>query len=177
MEDEGGKDLCRQLQDAVVACLDRAEPLLRGAARATPAVTVRCDLRGATAGQAIFHAPDQWSIRFNPILAQGNLPAFLGEVVTHEVAHVVAVSCNRRRVRPHGAEWRAVMTFLGIPDPQRCHSFSVPAAGRRRQRRWTYRCDCREHALSTTRHKRSHRGTEYRCVHCRGVLRPARDVR
>jgi len=88
--------------------------------------------------------------------------------VPHEVAHVVTtVSCGR--VRPHGPEWRAVMRWLGFEEPQRCHRFETPG-GTRSQRRWTYRCDCREHRPWTTRHNRARKGLGYVYRACGAML-------
>ena len=94
-------------------------------------------------------------------------------VVAHEVAHLITIACHGR-TPPHGAEWRAVMRHLGISDPQRCHRYAVEESGLRRQRRWAYVCDCREHQLSTTRHNRIWRDqAEYLCRCCGSRLRPA----
>jgi SprT protein len=93
---------------------------------------------------------------------------FIAETVPHEVAHVVTHVCHGR-VAPHGSEWQGVMRWFGFSSPRRCHSFHSDTAGRT-QRRWTYRCDCRQHQLSTTRHNRAQRGIDYLCRVCGSTL-------
>jgi SprT protein len=161
-------DLGRRLEAATRAWLQRARPLFAQAARRPPAVTVRCDLRGASAGQLRLQRDGSLLIRYNLAMAQHQPEDFLAETVPHEVAHVVTAVCHGR-VRPHGHEWQAVMRWFGFARPQRCHRFQAPAGGRR-QRRWSYRCDCREHQLTTTRHHRAQRGLQYLCRSCGSVL-------
>jgi SprT protein len=111
-------------------------------------------------------------IRFNLAIASRYPQAFVDQTVSHEVAHLVTAACFPG-ARPHGPEWRAVMASFGCRDAPRCHSFAVPQGQIRRQRRWRYSCDCRIHALSTTRHHRVANGrAEYLCRHCGSVLRP-----
>jgi SprT protein len=148
--------------------LRRARPLFHQAARRPPQVTVRCDLRGSNAGQLRQYRNGALVIRYNLAMAEQQPEAFIAETVPHEVAHVVTWVCHGR-VRPHGPEWQAVMRWFGFRQPRRCHVFDEPAEGRR-QRRWAYRCDCREHQLSTTRHNRAQRGLHYVCRVCGSTL-------
>ena len=164
--EEHPEQLLADLRVATGAALERARPMFLGSGKSAPAVDVHCDLRGSMAGQAVRLGPGHWKVRFNPVLAAANRQAFMDEVVPHEVAHVVAVSCAGRRIRPHGPEWQAAMRALGITEPRRCHAFAVPDDIRRRQRRWSYRCGCRDHDLSTTRHNRVQRGVAYYCRLC-----------
>jgi SprT protein len=49
---------------------------------------------------------------------------------------------GRRRIAPHGAEWRLACRDLGIGGEPRCHALPFPVA--RRVRRFLYRCpNCR----------------------------------
>jgi SprT protein len=155
--------LARRLESATNAWLQRARPLFAQAARRPPQVTVRHDLRGASAGQLRQGYDGSLLIRYNLAMALRQPEAFLAETVPHEVAHVVTSVCHGR-VRPHGPEWQAVMRWFGFAQPQRCHQFETPVG--RRQRRWPYRCACREHRLSTTRHHRAQRGLAYVCRAC-----------
>ena len=61
----------------------------------------------------------------------------------HELAHMVAqFRAGRRRVAPHGAEWRDACRDLGIADEARCHN--LPFAARTLPVRFIYRCpNCR----------------------------------
>lgn len=161
--------LVERLEAETRAWLERARPLFHQAARKLPAVSVRCDLRGASAGQVRRLRDGALAVRYNLAMAEQQPEEFLAETVPHEVAHVVTAVCHGR-VKPHGREWRAVMQWFGFAAPQRCHRFPTPASGRSQQR-WSYRCSCREHLLSTTRHHRAQRGLGYLCRACGGTLR------
>jgi SprT protein len=162
-------ELATRLEDETRAWLQRALPLFRQAARRPPRVNVLLNLRGASAGQVRQYRDGRLTIRYNLAMAAHQPEAFIAETVPHEVAHVVTSVCHGR-VRPHGREWQRVMQWFGIDQPRRCHDFASPVAGRS-QRRWAYRCDCREHQLSTTRHNRAQRGLDYICRACSGPLR------
>ena len=164
-------DLCQTLREASLAWLERAAPLLRERARLTPMLEVRCDLRGKAAGQVRHYADGRLVIRYNLGMARLQPRQFIAETVPHEVAHVITWLCHGRRARPHGEEWRAVMRHFGIEDAPRCHDFAVPPQDTRRQRRWSYRCDCQTHQLSSTRHNRVLRGQQYLCRSCGQPLR------
>ncbi|MBZ0269562.1 SprT-like domain-containing protein [bacterium] len=128
---------------------------------------VSFDLRGLSAGEA---CAETGSIRYNEELLLRNGRAFVDEIVPHEVAHLVVDALRgRRRVRPHGREWRAVMEAFGVP-PRRCHTFEAEPA--RRVRRFAYRCRCEKaHLLTKRAHLRIRRGSaEYSCRQCGNVL-------
>jgi SprT protein len=165
--------LCQELRTATQHWLQRAAPLLLGHGRSLPAIQVRCDLRGKSAGQVRHAADGNLVIRYNLGIARLQPAAFLEQTVPHEVAHVVTWLLHGASARPHGREWRAVMAFFDQKTAARCHDFEVPAGHTRRQQRWHYQCDCREHRLSTTRHRRIQQGQQYQCRLCQGVLRPA----
>jgi SprT protein len=65
-----------------------------------------------------------------------------GEVertLRHELAHLLAqFRAGRRRIAPHGAEWRQACRDLGIPDEKRCHTLPLPR--RELAARHFYRC-------------------------------------
>lgn len=57
----------------------------------------------------------------------------------HEFAHLVAYErAGRRRIEPHGIEWRAACAELGIPGETARHS--LPLKGRRMKRKYAYVC-------------------------------------
>jgi len=57
----------------------------------------------------------------------------------HELAHLLAqFRAGRRRIAPHGAEWRKACSDLGIADETRCHNLPLPV--HRQQRRYLYVC-------------------------------------
>ena len=167
-----GADIKARIGQRTQQLLQAAAPLCRSHGAPLPDPLIRFDLRGQAAGQVQWRAGERPLLRYNLDIARRHQTDFLATTVTHEVAHLVTAACHGR-TRPHGTEWRAVMAYLGIPEPQRCHHFELDGHGVRRQRRWTYRCKCREHELSTTRHKRAQAGQRhYLCRVCGTALRP-----
>ena len=61
----------------------------------------------------------------------------------HELAHLLAqFRAGRKRILPHGEEWRRACKDLGIGDEKRCHNLPFPVS--QRARRYLYRCpNCR----------------------------------
>lgn len=109
-------------------------------------------------------------IRYNPALFALDPAHHLEHTVSHEVAHYVADLMHRRRIRPHGAEWHAVMTALGV-EPRATGDYSLVGITVRRERRHRYRCGCGGHSLTTRRHHRVQRGRMvYVCRRCRQPL-------
>ena len=133
--------------------------------RPFPAVQVRLDLRGVTAGQ--YRGGPRPCIRYNAGLAARHWSVFCDRTVPHEVAHyIVDQLYGAHGARPHGREWRQLMHAFGA-DPSRCHSYDVSGLGVRRQRRYAYHCSCRTHQLSTTRHRRIlQQKAVYHCTRC-----------
>jgi SprT protein len=63
----------------------------------------------------------------------------IDRTLRHELAHLLAhFRAGRRRVPPHGTEWRKACRDLGIGDESRCHTLPFPV--QRRTRRFLYRC-------------------------------------
>ncbi|HEV3394003.1 MAG TPA: SprT-like domain-containing protein, partial [Chthoniobacterales bacterium] len=62
----------------------------------------------------------------------------------HELAHLLAQwRAGRRRIAPHGSEWRQACRDLGIADEARCHN--LPFVTKAYSRRYIYRCpNCKE---------------------------------
>ena len=91
-------------------------------------------LRSA-AGRASYH---QNLVSLNPRLRDYG-HAEIDRTLRHELAHLLAYSrAGRRRIQPHGREWRRACCDLGIGDEQRCHTLPFPI--KRRARRFLYRC-------------------------------------
>jgi len=89
----------------------------------------------STAGRALW---PEGVIELNPSLVE-----IAGEEVErtlrHELAHLVAYERNkRRRIRPHGPEWRRACEELGIAGETAGHRLPLP--GRTMQRQWRYIC-------------------------------------
>jgi SprT protein len=81
-------------------------------------------------------------ILLNPRLFEH--PAEIDRTLRHELAHILAqFRAGRRRILPHGDEWRAACRDLGITGEKRCHNLPFPA--RRYTPRFIYRCpNCRQ---------------------------------
>ncbi len=92
-----------------------------------------------TAGRAHYN---ESRIELNPrLIAVADL-AEIERTLKHELAHLVAyercAKVQRRRLQPHGREWREACEELGISGEARCHELALP--GRRMQRKFSYAC-------------------------------------
>jgi len=69
--------------------------------------------------------------------------AEIDRTLRHELAHLLAqFRAGRRRIAPHGPEWRVACFDLGIGGETRCHTLPFPI--QRRARRYHYVCpNCR----------------------------------
>ena len=81
-------------------------------------------------------------ISLNPRLVEH--PTEIDRTLRHELAHILAqFRAGRRRIPPHGHEWRQACVDLGIADEKRCHNLPFPA--RTYAARFVYRCpNCRQ---------------------------------
>ena len=68
----------------------------------------------------------------------------IDRTLRHELAHLLAQwRIGRRRIAPHGQEWRRACVDLGIADEARCHN--LPFATKTFLPRYVYRCpNCKE---------------------------------
>ncbi len=167
------QELQRQVRESADSCLRRAGDYF---CRQFAPPEIRFDLKGASAGQAVFIRQgrrEEIRLRFNSQLLLQNPQEFLSQVIPHEVAHMVARLVYGRRIRPHGQEWQAVMRdVLGVA-PQVRHRMDVRDIARPRPRH-LYHCSCpqREHWLSSIRHNRIQRAQQrYLCRACHQLLR------
>ncbi len=88
----------------------------------------------STAGYASYPS---WRIELNPRLVD-----FAGQVertLRHELAHLVAFArAGKRKIEPHGPEWRQACADLGIADEPAHHRLPLPRT--RRERGLAYQC-------------------------------------
>lgn len=152
-------------------CLALAENALQ---RRIAPPRLRFDLRGASAGQFRGGA-DGAELRFNSQLFARYFDDNLEHTVAHEVAHHVVFELHgrdihKRRVRPHGSEWRAIMTLFGVPAEVR-HSYDLTQIDVRRERRVLYLCGCREHHITLRTHRKMSQGQQRACTRCGQRLR------
>jgi predicted SprT family Zn-dependent metalloprotease len=88
-----------------------------------------------TAGRAWW--PNR-AIELNPKLKECP-PEELWRTLKHELAHLVAYErCGRRRIDPHGPEWKVACSDLGIPGELPFHN--LPFKRRRMKRNHAYIC-------------------------------------
>ncbi|GEM_PF-2362002 len=121
--------------------------------------------RGAIAGTAILN---QNHIRLNRALLKQHPRFFTAQVVPHELAHL-AVFYHFGRVKPHGKEWKMIMTEVFLLPANRCHELPLQHAN---VQLFRYRCDCRATELGIRRHNKVQRGqTTYVCKDCGSTLR------
>lgn len=141
-----------------------------------PRPTLRLYSRRLDAGRAIPPTArgQAGTIELNQVYLRQEPEAMLADTLPHELAHLLVWHLYPHRpVAPHGRAWREVMQdWFGV-EPRRTHEFATDQVTARRQRRWSYRCGCTEHALTTTRHRRIQRGARYCCRQCGSVLQPA----
>ena len=65
--------------------------------------------------------------------------AEIDKTLRHELAHLLAHHrAGRRRIAPHGPEWRRACADLGLPDEKRCHDLPLPR--RHAKVKHLYRC-------------------------------------
>lgn len=77
-------------------------------------------------------------VSLNPRLVEHGAEE-LDRTLRHELAHLLAqFRSGRRRILPHGPEWRQACRDLAIPDEARCHN--LPFLISRRARRFHYKC-------------------------------------
>jgi SprT protein len=139
-------------------------------ARSFAPIAVTFDLKGRAAGMYRVDRR-QRCIRYNPYLFAKYFDDNLAVTVPHEVAHYIT-DCvyGMRRIRPHGAEWQALMHAFGA-DAKRTCNYDLEGVPVRRQRRHAYQCGCRTHQLTTRRHNQILRGrVRYYCKACGGEL-------
>ena len=162
-------DGARQVQvcDATHACIDRAGRLFE---RRFSEIPILFDIRGRAAGMYRVRGRER-VIRYNPWLFARYFDDNLNTTVPHEVAHYVTdVLYGIKRVKPHGPEWRAVMTALGAAPEVNCR-YDLAGIPTRRQQRHIYHCDCTTHQLTSVRHNRILSGqTRYYCRFCKSPL-------
>ena len=121
----------------------KARELLRqlGAEKLAREIRVEWNPRmKSAAGRADFRGK---LISLNPCLVDHGVDE-IDRTLRHELAHLLAQSrVGRRRIAPHGPEWRQACCDLGIADEARCHN--LPFASKAYARRFVYRCpNCRQ---------------------------------
>ena len=121
--------------------------------------------RGKVAGTANF---GKWTLNFNKVLMEENPETFINQTVPHECAHLIARLLNKN-IKPHGREWQNVIITLG-GNPKRCHSYDTSNSAVYHKTKYLYKCDCQNHVVGPTVHKKMNDGIKYNCRGCKSVL-------
>ena len=149
------------------SCLQRIERRFQIALRP---IAVTFDLSGRAAGMYRVRREER-VIRYNPYIFAKYFEDSLAVTVPHEVAHY-ATDClyGLRNVRPHGEEWKTIMQALGA-DTRVTACYDLTGVPVRRQRRFSYHCECSTHRLSACRHNRVQSGqSNYLCRRCGSAI-------
>ena len=118
--------------------LDESRVLLRAAGATALAERVRVEWDSRLRTTAGLAFPGRSLVRLNPRLREFG-GAEIQRTLRHELAHLLAHErAGRRRIAPHGAEWRRACSDLGLTDEKRTHDLPLPR--RVMARRHHYRC-------------------------------------
>ena len=122
---------------------EKSRTLLRqlGAAKLARDVRVEWNPRmKSAAGRADYR---ERLISLNPLLRDHGIEE-IDRTLRHELAHLLAqFRVGRRRIAPHGPEWREACRALDIAAEARCHN--LPFATKAYPARLVYRCpNCRQ---------------------------------
>jgi predicted SprT family Zn-dependent metalloprotease len=118
--------------------LPKARALLNAAGAGTLAARVRIEWNERMRSTAGVAFPTRALIRLNPRLRDFGEEE-IDRTLCHELAHLLAHErSGRRRIAPHGPEWRRACRDLGVPGENRTHDLPLPR--RTVPRRHHYRC-------------------------------------
>jgi len=138
-------------------------------------ISVKFDLKGKSSGMFVVKQ-NKYYIRYNEMIFSAYYDDSLINTVAHEVAHYVVYSMHGlRKVKPHGAEWKHVMSVFEV-KPEVTSDYDVTHIPLSQQRRFEYSCACKSHQLTTTRHNKvQKRKAIYSCRMCRQPLKFVTD--
>jgi len=134
-------------------------------------IPINFKLSGRAAGMYHLRHGERF-IRYNPYIFAKYFTDNLQHTVPHEVAHYVAdILYGIKNIKPHGKEWKKVMHHFGVEARTTCN-YDLQGIPQRQQRRFAYRCQCRDYELTTRRHNLIERGQRrYHCPLCRADIR------
>jgi len=115
--------------------------------------------------------PAQGRIRLAAHLEKGNAD-LLEQVLCHELAHVAVYRLHGRRVRPHGLEWKNLVSAAGFEPRARFPRAEgrFPPRPLKPRARWEHRCPECEAMREAGRPIRNWRCAECRKAGLRGAL-------
>ena len=134
-------------------------------------IDVRFDLSGKSSGMFVVRQGKAY-IRYNEIIFSSYFEDSVTNTVAHEVAHYVVYSIHKwKSVKPHGTEWKSIMSIFGVP-PDVTSKYDISFLPLKQQRRHDYKCKCTNYQLTTTRHNKvQNKKTVYHCKKCMQPLK------
>lgn len=114
-------------------------------------------------------------IKLNEAILLEFSETYIEDVFVHEVCHVITRYLypsrinNGKRVMPHGREFKDVCGWFGNDGRATTNLFSKSKTlvkKRRKTQRFFYDCGCMTHKISTTKHNKIQRGSNYICTVC-----------
>ena len=168
--------MLQQIQAKVAECRAIAE---KHYGHEFPKLTVRVNLTGLAAGQAVYDPKFQkYTLRFNSKLAKENEDQFLKQTVPHEFAHFIQY-CLFPGSQAHGKEWKSIMVEVFNLPPKRCHKYDTSSV-RKKTKPYIYACvTCsHEYQFGAKRHSNMLKNPKhYRCGKCAGLLERAKTLK
>jgi predicted SprT family Zn-dependent metalloprotease len=106
--------------------------------------------------------PVHGQIRLAAHLQEGNA-ALLEEVLCHELAHVAVYRLHGRKARPHGREWKTLLTRAGFKPRVRFprEEANFPSRSEKPRARWNHHCP-----VCHVRRLAGRPVREWRCARC-----------
>ncbi len=141
-------------------------------------VDITFDLKGRSVGmyrikhrRQRFFLQQEREIRYNPFIFAKFYEDNFTTTIPHEVAHFITdIIYGLKNIKPHGKEWKAVMHDFDA-DASVTANYDLSGIPLKKQSKFTYVCECREHQLSTTRHNKiRNRRFQYYCKNCKQLL-------
>lgn len=149
------------MQEAMLALWQQANHRLN---TNFPAPKLLLNQRGAIAGSA--HLQKNL-VKLNPHLLRHNKAEFVQQVLPHELAHLLVFQIHGN-TKPHGIEWRNMMTDVFACRPAVRHNLDTSVLP---SKSFRYECQCGPINLSKIRHNRVLTGQQqYRCKQCSELL-------
>lgn len=134
MSDESEEVIRAALQDILRDGLARLREVAGNELAAKVVVEWNTRMR-STAGRAFW---PEGRVELNPKLI-GLSIAEVRRTLLHELAHLVAYHrAGRKRIAPHGVEWKVACADLGIPGERATHQLALPSV--KQKRKWEYVC-------------------------------------
>ena len=128
-------------------------------------------------GKGLIFSRQQREIRYNPYIFSKFFDDNFATTIPHEVAHYVTdIIYGLKNIKPHGKEWKAVMHAFDA-DASVTANYDLSGIPLKKLSVFTYRCDCREHQLSSIRHNKiNKRRYRYYCSYCKQMLYYKQDA-